>query len=668
MTGSTAAHRVRAIAVLCLCAVFAISGCSRTKYRLAADREAYCTIGERNGDPRWSVARYGIEMDRRSRYFDPFDPDKPPMPPDDPTAHRYMQCVDGKRGWKHWQDNGFRAELENPAWREALDEYVGVNESGSVKLDLDAALRLAYVHSPFHQRQLETLYLSALDVSAERFRLDTQFFGGYDARYAHNGSLIPPQLSYSPVLKRFVLIPAIDGPGVENNRLTAGRPFAADPALTASRRFATAGELLVGFANSFVFEFTGSDANLAASLANFSFVQPLLRGAGKDVALEQLTLEERNLLANLRAYAQFRQGFYTQVAIGELGVTGPQRFAVDTDLQSFAGQGGVDGYVGLLQQLQQIRNVEDNLKLQLRTRDRLEALYDNELIDLVQVDQFRQNVESQRSEVLVRRNALELALDRYKTSTLGLPPDLPIELDQSLIEPFQLIPLETTPTLEAILELQRRLSDMPADPEVEALEQMLSECDEVTELVKRLFDDSRTELARMESFVPSREKTMTPEDKDRFRDDRARLHEKFAELETGERGLQVARENLATLRGQLSDQTRGATLRGTTAWIQMCLQIVERLSLVPAQARLELITVEPVDLSEVDAFQIALANRLDFMDGRAALVDRWRTIQVNADALQSVLNVTAGGDLRTARNNAASFRAPHGLAASGLRV
>ena len=47
-------------------------------------------------------------------------------------------------------------------------------------------------------------------------------------------------------------------------------------------------------------------------------------------------------------------------------------------------------------------------------------------------------------------------------------------------------------------------------------------------------------------------------------------------------------------------------------------------------------------------------------------MDSWRSIQVNADALQSVLNVTAGGDLRTARNNPVSFRAPTGSLRMGL--
>jgi hypothetical protein len=90
------------------------------------------------------------------------------------------------------------------------------------------------------------------------------------------------------------------------------------------------------------------------------------------------------------------------------------------------------------------------------------------------------------------------------------------------------------------------------------------------------------------------------------------------------------------------------------------------LVLVPARARLETVEVDPIQLEPCDAFHIALANRLDFMNGRAALVDRWRAIQVNADALQSILNVTANGDLRTARNNPVSFRAPTGTLRLGL--
>ncbi|MFK8115446.1 MAG: TolC family protein [Rubripirellula sp.] len=757
-----------------------------------ADREAYCTIQERNHDPRWAVSDVGIELDSRSRYFDPYHPDRSPMPVDDPASRQYMLCVDGKQGWKHWGDNGVRKSLENPNWRDRLGEYAELADDGAVRLNMDSALRLAYMHAPQHQRTLETLYLSSLDVTGERFRLNTQFFGGHNVAYNHRGEVVPSNITFVPAAGQYL----VTGPfnGVDSNRLSLTTD------LEARRRFATAGDLLVGFANSFVFEFTGGDVSLASSLANFSFIQPLLRGAGRDIALEQLTLSERRLLGNLRAYSQFRQGFYTQVVVGELGVTSPQRGSPSTTLQSFSGFGGVNGYLGLLQQAQQIRNTEDNLRLQLRTLDRLEALYDNELIDIVQVDQFRQNIEVTRANLLDQTNLLKLAVDNYKTGTLGLPADLPVDVDEALVEGFQLIPIGANPVLEPLLDVQYRIGEIGEltdlgtrskalatnlaslpDQDVDEVETTLRQLQGLVEAVGRrvqglagedaatmengefsdfeesenvalqritdrmevgeeqlqnefeaaairlevlaesltaenheasvaenydwisetlqlcrgaivlesatnqissepelvlkdiqkfvapvreLFAGARADLDRMEAIVPERERLMRDDEKRLFKRDRQRLHQRLEELESGEDGFEAAVERLAQIEETHSTETRVQTVRGLTAWIQSYLQLVERLSLVPAQARLEVISVEQVVLEPEAAFEIALANRLDFMNGRAALVDRWRAIQVAADALQSNLTVTGGGDVRTARNNPVDFRA----ATSTLRL
>src|SRR6185437_7116965 len=145
-------------------------------------------------------------------------------------------------------------------------------------------------------------------------------------------------------------------------------------------------------------------------------VQPLLRAGGRAVVLEQLTIAERTLLANLRAMMRYRQGFFTNVAVGDFsGITGPQRvggFAGGTGLTGFSGQGSgglggvgqatnfgragfgaptnatgavatgtgfagggaaaLGGFLGILQQLQQIRNTQHSLNLQLRTLALLE--------------------------------------------------------------------------------------------------------------------------------------------------------------------------------------------------------------------------------------------------------------------------------------------------------
>ena len=60
-------NRYRLCALLFILPVlaFAVGGCSRTKYRVEADRDAYEAISERVVDPRWSNANYNIEMDPR---------------------------------------------------------------------------------------------------------------------------------------------------------------------------------------------------------------------------------------------------------------------------------------------------------------------------------------------------------------------------------------------------------------------------------------------------------------------------------------------------------------------------------------------------------------------------------------------------------------------------
>lgn len=676
------------VLVLLASAVIVAGGCSRTRYRLQADREAYEAIAEKNVDPRWCVADYGIEMDPRSRYFDPYDPDRPPMPTDDPASHLYMHCVDGKKGWKHWHKNGDRFELENPAWRDALGDYVELSEDDAVKLDVDTALKLAYMHAPIHQDQLEVLYLSALDVTRERFRLDTQFFGGHNDTYDHRGRLLG-----------------------ESNTL------AVDTDAQLNRRFATAGELLVGFANSFVFEFTGSDTNFTSSIINFSLVQPLLRGAGRDIALEQLTSAERNLLANLRAYFQYRQGFYTRVAIGDLGVAGPQRGGRGTFI-NVAGGGGVGGYIGLLRTLQQKRNAEDNISLQEQSLARLEAYLSMGAINLEQVDQLRQRIQFDRAALLVLDNLFQDSLDGYKMGTLGLPPDLPIELDDSLIRQFQLVSREATAIEDSIIELQLRLGDLPVDVGVEPIRQILTEASELVEPVRRQLNDVQPDLIRLEEVVPARERTMTDEERTLFQQAREQLFEGLVDLNQrfgkAEAYLNTLRDRLSkqakddmardlvtwlggfchlaaedggpfregsadstqqfelsdgdltTLTDELTEQIKKVTRQESVVWLSNLQRIVQGSVLVQARARLEAVSVEKIEMDSHEAFRIALANRMDFMNGRAALVDSWRLIQINADALQSVLNVTASGDIRTARNNPVSFRAPAGTMRLGM--
>lgn len=629
------------ITALILVTVF--PGCSRTDYRRAADSEAYRVIAERNGDPRWKVDGFSIDIDPRSRIFDPHDPDQPPMPPDDPAAHRYLREVDGKSGWQHWHRDGVREAIENPGWRRELGEYVELLDDGSIRLDEDAALALAYLHSPFHQQQLETVFLSALDVTRERFRLDSQFFGGHGGRITETD---------------------------EGSEAVLGGETAGEPTLGASKLFAAGGELLVNFANSFVFLISGDDpsfspTDFSASLVNLTFIQPLLRGAGRDVTLERLTRTERNLLGNLRSYSQFRQGFYTQVVIGELGVDGPRRAGPVVDVSVFRGNNFVGGYLGLLFQLQRIRNTEDNLSLQLRMRAQLEAYLEAGLIDLVQVDQFRQSIEFERANLLADRNRLEQSLDEFKTSTLGLPPDLPVRLDDGPIRQFRFVSSAASRIQDEIARVQGQVGALPGAPPAERVVEILEQVERIVTRIESSFQGIGEDLDRMGESVELRESAMDPEERQAFREAREQLRARL-EAVTGQ--LEAARGQLETLSLESRAGESTAVVRAVVVLLGDLLRIVQGAVLIQARARLESITVEPIQLDPRQAFRLALAHRLDFMNARSALVDSWRSIQISADALRSGLDITATGELRTSGDSAVDYRSPRHTLQLGVEL
>jgi len=126
-------------------------GCRPSHYRHQADMEAYQLIDEKARDPRWALTDYQIDPNPTSRTFDPFFPDREPMPPDDPASHSLMHEVDGKKGFKHWDDNGCTTSVENPDWLGSLP----LNEDGVLVLDAERSVQLARLHSRQYLRFLQ---------------------------------------------------------------------------------------------------------------------------------------------------------------------------------------------------------------------------------------------------------------------------------------------------------------------------------------------------------------------------------------------------------------------------------------------------------------------------------------------------------------------------------
>ncbi|HEV7222243.1 MAG TPA: hypothetical protein VGN42_06035, partial [Pirellulales bacterium] len=436
MSKTSQTRSIRLVACLAL-AVAGLPGCARTFWRGRADREVAYLVAEKSNNPRWALPPgFNLNIDPRSRYYDPTNPDRPPLPPDDPYSHVFMHHVDGKRQAPWWHRNGELPALPNPGWRQRLADYCEMTPDGEVKLDLPGAVALSYIQSPTHRTQLETLYLSALDVSTERFRFNTQLFAGSGVSWLRAG----------PQSRNARIVPGPGGGARSRSQLTVNNNGTNNNTVL-SRQFATGADLLVGFANSFVWQLAGPQTNTTNSILNFSLVQPLLRAGGRIVTLEQLTIVERNLLANLRAYERWRHGWFSFVATGNMqGVAGLSRRGGGfggTGLSGFSGQGlgglggvataanfggsgqlgggggqvggtagaavaglagggagQVGGFIGLLQQQQQIANVENSLNLQIRALKLLEANLEANTIDIGQVDTFRQSIETSRANLL----------------------------------------------------------------------------------------------------------------------------------------------------------------------------------------------------------------------------------------------------------------------------
>jgi len=666
-----------------LMALSLAAGCTRSFFRRLADRDAYCVLEQATQDPRWALDDYCIDPPPESRFYDPHCPDHPPLPPDDPASHELMHCVDGKHGWRKWHKDGETPWVENPHWR----DYLPVDDEGKVVLNRRGAMRLALLHSPDYQEQLENLYLSALDVTLQRFQFDSQFFGKHSTFFT------------------------ADGPARSSGRqseLAMHRDV--DRVLKLQRNLATGGELVVGLANSLVWQFAGPDEYTASSVLDFSLVQPFLRASGRAIALEDLTQAERDLLANVRQMERFRKAFYVDIIAGRGAGAGPARGGPSVAAPAVPG-GTAGGILALMAQEVQIRNQRANVTGLRDSVQAFEAIYPGGRVDRFQVDLARQALYNAESQLLNLETSYEDRLDTFKID-LGLPPDVPLKIEDDLLAPLNLIDPQLTAVKDDVDALLRELREStepfsPADY-AERIRRIRQEAEGQLELVGRDFQ-------RLIEALPVRRRQLTelvtrPEfqrgtvDPSAFEVDT--LHRQVVEISRELEGPEAAAQRAAELQVTLGPEAalreqppvtpplaerlrqsftlldqfaaaaaqpdaaaRAAELRAELLPLAMAVseQLLE-LSLIQARARLDTVTLVPVDLEPEIAVDVARLYRLDWMNARAALVDTWRQVKIAADDLRSRLDVTFSGDMGTIGNNPAKFRATNGRLRLGLTL
>ena len=350
-----------------------------------------------------------------------------------------------------------------------------------------------------------------------------------------------------------------------------------------------------------------------------------------------LTQSEREVLYSVRSFARFRKQFYVDRTTG----------------------GG--GYLSLLLQLQNIRNQEANLISLAQNLDLHDALAEGGTASRIQVDQVFQSYQRGRLSLLQAQSNFEIALDSYKI-TLGLPPTLPVVLDDSLLAPFQLNDL-------ALVELQERIDlflasyrELDEAPSLESLKDGLAQLQAYREPAAAMMEKVHRELDRWNSRIVKLREYRQDDEFDwevtAYEALKGQLAELPAELEAIARDVAQAAADLWAAPEKIGPDTDQAPaepagdgrIEGWDALQGLARQYLELLGelfLLETEIRVYLIELEPIEYRADDAVRHAFANRLDLMNGRGGVVDAWRQIKVAQNNLESDLDVVFNADVRT---------------------
>lgn len=437
-----------------------LTGCSRTFWRQQADQDAYDATTEKLNNPHWDLPRIDLNPDPRSRFYDPYSQDCGPLPPDDPAAHQVMHLVSGRRGYKNWHKFGQALSIENPQWLEPFgvrvenaDPVIGHSLVSLPEVSLPQSVELAYIHNRNYQTQIEDLYLSALDLTLERFQLGVRYLGVGGRE---------PGAS---------LLTDTNAEGRTDGSLSSN--------FGVSQLLPTGGQIAVELANSTLWVF-GSPGTASASALSYSLTQPLLFNAGRKIALEPLTQAERNVLYAARVLARFRQTLFVDVAADYLQLLQTQQGILNTEnnirqlrmqLEASLAQDAYrpnvikaplaalpDGFQippelegrlgfdpdGALIWRGPMTQEDEQLLLSLSDNVQYRGVI-QDIITFASSETESLNSTQLRSQLNQRINALANtrrgfadALDAFKVN-LGLPPNIDLGIQVDLLRPFELI-------------------------------------------------------------------------------------------------------------------------------------------------------------------------------------------------------------------------------------
>ena len=281
------------------------------------------------------------------------------------------QILDERRAELFGDQGKFRLEPEKATLRQRI---LGGETLGETPVGLVELLGIASENSRTYQTERESLYLAALDLSLERWRLSWLVSAGGAAD--------------------------LSGTGNSNTTASASADLGLTHVLGSGARIVTSiGTSLLRFVS------TGDGWTLSNDLS-LTITQPLLRGAGRRVTLEPLTQAERSMVYQVRSFERFRR-----------------EYSVDVARRLYS----------LLQTMDELDNQRRNYDNLVSLRQRNEAMAAAGRLSRIEADQAMQDELRSENQLIAQEALLESRTDNLMLF-LGLPITASLPLDRSEFE------------------------------------------------------------------------------------------------------------------------------------------------------------------------------------------------------------------------------------------
>jgi outer membrane protein TolC len=327
-------------------------------------------------------------------------------------------------------DPHFTIEQTNALSLEGLPEMTEIEEAlgpdgeverGAKMISLERALDIAVTHSRTYQTQKEQLYLQGLALTLARHQFAPIFSARGQGDYQVTTEEVRVGIDALTGAPR--AIAAQDASLVEQHRLTGQGAAGATLLLRSGARLATS------FTTDFLRYLSGDPRAVTSSQLGATLVQPLWRGAGYRVTMENLTQSERSLLYALRDFSQFRRDFSVQIATA---------------------------YYGVLQNRDGVRNSYRGLQNFRRNVVRERALAEEGLRAQASLGLLKQNELTTETSWINAIRSYKQSLDQFKIQ-LGLSTDARVVLDDNELTQLKIQHPDIAPESAQEVALKTRL-------------------------------------------------------------------------------------------------------------------------------------------------------------------------------------------------------------------